>query len=188
MKRIFVAIDISDEARSRTAQYVESLRKDFPRLRVGWDKPEKLHLTLKFLGDTTEMQLDKLQNIVEEISKKIERFSLQIAETGVFPSPQKARVLWIDVVDKSGNLAKINSFLETECEKIGFSKEKRNYKPHLTIARLREPQFSDKLVKSHLENNFEPVGFEISEIAIYESKLQPTGSIYTKLKTYQLKN
>ncbi len=79
------------------------------------------------------------------------------------------------------------SILETECEKIGFKKEKRIYKPHLTIARLREPQKSKNLVQNHLENKFEPVSFEVSEIVIYESKLQPTGSIYKKVSSLRFK-
>lgn len=188
MKRIFIAVDISEEARRKVANYIESLRKEFPRLRVGWDKPGKLHLTLKFFGDADENQIEKLFSITEKIAGEISNFELKISNTGVFPNAKKARVLWIDVFNETGNLAKINRELETECEKIGFVREKRNYKPHLTIARLRELQFSSDLVKKHLEYNFEPVLFEVSEIVIYESKLQPTGSIYTKLKTYRFKN
>src|SRR5262245_31761683 len=120
MKRIFVAVDISDEARRKVAAYIETLRNEFRKIRVGWDKAEKLHLTLKFLGDTNENQLKNLEKIVEEISAKITNFNLQIAETGIFPNARNPRVLWIDVKDEAENLAKINNLLETECEKIGF--------------------------------------------------------------------
>ena len=59
-----------------------------------------------------------------------------------------------------------------------------NYTPHLTIGRIREPQKATELAKIHLENKFEPVGFEVSELVIYESELRPTGSIYRKIKTF----
>lgn len=179
MKRIFVAAEISEEARRRVSGYIENLRNDFPQIRVGWEKPEKLHLTLKFLGDCEESQLSELEKIVEEISAEMTDFKLQIAETGVFPNARNPRVLWIDVKDEAGSLAKINGYLETECEKIGFEREKRRFVPHLTIGRVREPNRAKDLARKHLENKFEPVGFTVSEIVIYESRLKPTGSVYS---------
>jgi RNA 2',3'-cyclic 3'-phosphodiesterase len=188
MKRIFVAVDISDDVRRKVSTYIQELREEFSNLRVGWEKTEKLHLTLKFLGDSDENQIEKLREIVRNIAGQVSKFSLKIAETGVFPSPRNARILWIDVKDEKGSLAKINRLLETECEKIGFSKERKNYKPHLTIARLRDVGKSKELAEKHLRKEFKPAEFEVAEIVIYESRLQPAGSIYQKLTTVQLKD
>lgn len=186
-RRIFVAVDISDEARGKVSDYISNLKTKFPNVKVGWDRPEKLHLTLKFLGDSDEDQLEKLEKICEKISFEITNYKLQISETGVFPSPRNARVLWLGVYGDVGELQKINAILETECEKIGYKKEKRIYKPHLTIGRIREPQKAKELAKVHLENKFEPVEFEVSELVIYESKLQPSGSVYTKVSGFKFK-
>ena len=186
MKRVFIAVDISEAARRQTAAYIEALRTEFRVIRVGWDKPEKLHLTLKFLGDADEKQLTVLEKITKEIASEISNFKLQIGDTGVFPNPRNPRVLWIDVKDNGENLAKINNFLETECRKIGFAREKRKYVPHLTIGRLKEPNAARELARKHLENKFEPVEFEISEIVIYESKLLPTGSVYSVVSRHRL--
>ncbi len=187
MKRIFTAIDISDEARRKVSGYIENFRGEFPNIRVGWEKPEKIHLTLKFLGDVDEKQLQNLIEAVEKSAREISGFKLQIAETGVFPSPKNARILWLGIKDKGENLPKLNEISESECEKIGFPKEKRNFKAHLTIARLREPQKSRELAGTHLQNGFEPIEFEVSQITIYESELQPTGSIYKTVKNVELK-
>ena len=187
MKRIFAAVDISDEARRKVAAYVSDLRSEFPKIRVGWDKPEKLHLTLKFLGDTNEKQLSELEKIVAETSSNINSFNLQIAETGVFPNARNPRVLWIDVQDESGNLSKINERLETECAKIGFAREKRAFVPHLTIGRIREPHRAKDLASKHLENIFEPIEITVSEIVIYESQLLPSGSVYSVVSKHTLK-
>jgi 2'-5' RNA ligase len=187
MKRIFIAVDISEEARRKAAAHIETLRNEFPKIRVGWDKPEKLHLTMKFLGNTDVKQLPELEKIIEEISAEIINFKLRIADTGVFPNARNPRILWIDVIDKQGNLAKINELLEAECEKIGFERERRKYVPHLTIGRIREPNRARELAKRHLENGFEPVEFAVSEIVIYESKLLPTGSVYTVVSRHLLK-
>lgn len=188
MKRIFVAVDISAEAIQKVSDYIEELKTEFTTVRVGWEKPEKLHLTLKFLGDTNENQLKTISEIVGELAERIPPFSLRIAVTGVFPRiVRKARVLWIDVKDETGSLVWMNEVLETECAKIGFARENRDYKPHLTIARLREPEKSQQLIERHLQKEFEPVGFEVGEILIYESRLQPAGSIYEKTTSSKLK-
>lgn len=187
MKRVFVAVDISHEARRKVAAYIETLRNAFPQVRTGWEKPEKLHLTLKFLGETNEDQLAELDKIVEEISDEVSNFKLRIAETGIFPNARNARVLWLDIKDEAGSLAKINDLLEAECEKIGFAKEKRRFVPHLTIGRVREPSRARDLAETHRQNIFEPVEFEISEIVIYESKLLPTGSVYSVVSKHELK-
>lgn len=178
MKRIFTAIDISEEARRKVSAYIETLKKQFPKLRVGWDKPEKLHLTLKFLGDIDDEQLGKLTAAIEKTAREISAFRLRIAETGVFPNQRKARVLWLGVKDEKGNLRKLNEALENECEKQDFARETRDFKAHLTIARLREPEKSKSLVAAHLRETFEAVEFEASEIVIYQSQLAPQGSRY----------
>jgi 2'-5' RNA ligase len=187
MKRIFTAIDISDEARATVADYIENLRGAFPQIRVGWEKAEKLHLTLKFLGDIDEIRLENLIEAVGNTASQISSFRLQISDTGVFPSVRKARILWLGLKDETGELQNLNKSLEADCEQIGFAKEKRNFKPHLTIARLREPHKSKELVERHLENEFKSVEFQVSEITIYESRLQKTGSIYKAIKNVKFK-
>lgn len=185
-KRIFAAIDISDEARRRAAEYTNALRRRFPDARVGWEKPEKLHLTLKFLGETDENQLNDLIEIVKKTAGQFSGFKLKISDTGVFPSPRRARVLWLGVDDENESLPQISEVLEAECEKIGFAKEKRNYKAHLTIARLREPHYSREIIQTHLQSVFEPVAFKVKEIVVYESELRQTGSIYTAISKSKL--
>jgi 2'-5' RNA ligase len=187
MKRIFTAIDISEETRAKAADYIKSLREEFSEVRVGWERPEKLHLTLKFLGDVDDEQLANLTAAVEVTAKRFADFKLQITQTGVFPSKRNARILWLGVRDEEGSLQMLNEILESECEKKGFAREKRNFKAHLTIARLREPHKSKELVERHLENEFASTEFEVSKIAIYKSYLQKSGSIYKAIKNVELK-
>ncbi len=187
MKRVFTAIDISDQARAKVSDYIKILRDEFPDLRVGWDKPEKLHLTLKFLGDINERHLENLIEAVRETAKRISSIKLRISGTGVFPSKRNARVLWLGVKDEKKSLQKLNGILETQCEAKGFARETRNFKPHLTVARLRAPHKSKELIGRHSENDFQSAEFEASEITIYESRLQKSGSIYSIVSKYKLK-
>ncbi len=185
-KRIFVAIDISDEARIKVADYIEDLRDEFSSLRVGWEKAEKLHLTVKFLGDVDSNELQSLTEAVEKTAQQFSSFNLQISQTGVFPSKRNARILWLGIDDEHGSLQKINDILETECRQKGFVEENRKFKAHLTIGRLREPNKSKELIERHLNKTFAAVKFEVSEIVIYESRLQKSGSIFTKYKNINL--
>jgi 2'-5' RNA ligase len=187
MKRIFIAVDISDEARRQAAAHIDELRSGVKNLRVGWERPEKLHLTLKFIGDATNEQLERLNNAVEQAASLARPFHLRTGKTGVFPSIRIARVLWLGLEDAGGELRRLQEILETACEKAGFARETRHFKPHLTIARLREPGESAGLAVVHVRTQIEPVEFEVPEIVIYESRLAPTGSVYTPVFKYKLK-
>jgi len=186
-KRIFVAINISDEARIKVADYIEVLRDEFSNLRVGWERAEKLHLTVKFLGDIDSNESQNLTDAVDKTARQFSNFKLQISQTGVFPSKRNARILWLGIDDEHGSLQKINDLLETECGQKGFVKESRNFKPHLTIGRLREPNKSKELTDRHSNKTFAAVEFEVSEIVIYESRLRKSGSIYSVVSKHHFK-
>lgn len=186
MKRIFAAIDISSEAREKASEYIDLLRTEFSELRVGWEKIEKLHLTLKFFGDLNENWLPDLLTAAEKTSKQFSAFELQIHQTGVFPAKRNARVLWLGLKDQTENLQKLSAVFESECAAQGFDKETRDFTAHLTVARLREPQKSKLLVERHLNEKFEPVAFKVSEIVIYESRLERNGSIYSVVSKHSL--
>lgn len=185
MKRIFIAVDISDEARRKAAAYMDTLRRAFPMLRVGWERPEKLHLTLKFLGDVNEDRLNEVQNAVREIAGKNDLFRMTLGGTGRFPLKGDPRILWLGATDE-GQAAVMASRIDSRLSTLGFEPQKRGFTPHLTIARLREPRLSEALATRHVGNEFEPVGFEVGEIVIYESKLLPRGSIYTQMAAFPL--
>ncbi len=179
MNRIFIAIDLSDEARSLVSQYIEGLRTAFPRLRVGWERQEKLHLTLKFLGDVSDEKLGSVSKAVAKATRHSSPFRLRLEGTGVFPAGKKARVLWLGITETGSSLRAIFNTVETEFENIGFDKEARGFSPHLTIARLREPARSKGLVDLHLSSHFEPVEFNVTHLVVYQSELLPKGSVYT---------
>ena len=183
-KRIFTALEISEATRQKAADYINYLRQKYPQTRGGWDKPEKMHLTMKFLGEVDEDRLARLTGAVERAAREIPPFSLRIAGTGVFPSRRQARVLWLGVRDEMGVLQKLNEKLESECGARGLAGEKRSFKAHLTIARLKERAVG--LVEAHLSENFEAAEFEVSEIVVFSSELRQTGSVYTVISKHQL--
>ena len=185
MKRLFVAVDISDAATQRVVEYTTELRRSFPNHRVRWERPEKLHLTLRFLGDTDESLVGPLSNALTDLAAKYRPFQMYLEETGVFPTKGDARILWIGI--RSGEiLSAIAHDIEEVCSSLGFKIERREFSPHLTIARLREPRSSIDVAAAHRSCHFSAIMFGVREIVLYESKLEASGSIYNKTATFPL--
>src|SRR5688500_6451214 len=99
-RRTFVAIEISDAARAVCVRHIDALRPYARNVRVGWEKPEKLHITVKFLGPTENVILRELDQGLREIASRAASFKLALAEPGIFPSLRKPRILWIGIDDK----------------------------------------------------------------------------------------
>jgi 2'-5' RNA ligase len=186
MKRLFIGIDISDEARQIAAQRILELKESFHDVSVGWEKPEKLHITLKFLGRTEDSQLPKISKSIRQFARMRKPFRLTLTGHGVFPSLRNPRILWLGLNDIQQTLCTLAQSLIDEMAKLGFEPEKRQFKAHLTIARIKEPQKGAKLAETHSQMEYEPVEFRVGEIVLYESQLGPTGSVYTKLEQFQL--
>ena len=185
-KRIFVGVDISDEARRAAAAHIDDLRSKFRDVRVGWERPEKLHLTLKFVGDVDNAILPDLTASISEIASRHAFLDLALKGTGVFPSNKKPRILWLGVTGEASALQRIQTGIEHEFEKFGIAAEKREFNPHLTIGRIREPERARALADSHSAAEFEPVTFRVTEIVTFESKLLPSGSVYQTVARAQL--
>ena len=187
MKRLFIGIDISADARQRAASYVGELRRTARGLRVGWERPEKLHITLKFRGDVPGPRLGLLEAALGKAAAEIGSYTASLCGTGYFPPRGVPRVLWLGV-DDQGETARLSSSLDDELAGHGYPREMRKFSPHLTIGRLREPERSRKLAEIHMQKKFEPVSFQVSELVLYESSLQPSGSVYTRLREFPLKD
>jgi 2'-5' RNA ligase len=185
-KRIFIAIDISEQARSSVNEYLDGLRHGFNTIRVSWELTEKLHLTLNFLGDVEEDRIVLINEAIVEVTRMYERFPTEIARTGVFPDRKKPRILWLGIGIGGPEIAELNGEIESKLSKAGFRSEKRKFHAHLTIGRLREPQKSRELVEEHLHSNFDPVTFTVSGLTLYESKIEKAGSIYSPIRLFPL--
>ena len=186
MKRVFIAINLSDSVRRKAAKYIDTLRRVFQQIRVGWIESRNLHITLKFIGETDEENLKKLKDVVEATARKTSNFKLNVCGQGAFPKKERAKVLWLGVDGETNILADLNKRLERRLEKAGFERDAQKFNPHLTIARLREPRASQDLVAAHFSAKFETAKFKVSEIAIYESMPKANGSIYSLISRHQL--
>src|ERR671916_1601729 len=99
--RVFCAVELPEDVRAEAARHVARLRAEFPRLKVGWEREEKLHLTLKFLGEIDEARVELLTRAAEAAADATRAFELSIEGAGFFPPRGAPRVLWLRVQDSS---------------------------------------------------------------------------------------
>ena len=186
--RVFCAAELPDEVRKRLQEHIQRLRGDVPDVAASWSRVENIHLTLKFFGN---VELDRVQTISDAAERTVAEFpafQITVGNTGVFPRPSRAQVLWIGVNDPSGKLSDLQKRFDDECAAQGFAKEDRAFRPHLTIARLRKPHGARRLADTHLNMQFEPLPVTLTELIIFRSELSSKGSKYTAISRHQLPN
>jgi 2'-5' RNA ligase len=181
--RTFIALDMPPEIKAALEKYVQPLKS--LRGRVSWVKRENLHLTLKFLGDTPANRVDEIATALQEITATSTPFSADIAGSGAFPNDQAPRVLWVGINDASGTLLKLAKAIDECMHRFGFAKEKRDFTPHLTIGRVKDPRISE-IVRALKEKTFAAMPAPFDEIIFMQSELNPAGSIYTPLRKLML--
>jgi 2'-5' RNA ligase len=184
--RVFCAIELPEDVRALAGRHIARLRGEFPRLKVGWDREEKLHLTLKFLGEIEAARVENLSRAAHAAADSVRAFELSIEGAGVFPPRGLPRVLWLGVKDDSGGLARLHERLEEECASEGFPREARAFRPHLTIARLRNSEGVRPLASLHAATDFVSRPFDARELVVIRSQLGPGGSRYTVLSRHAL--
>ncbi|HEV2913333.1 MAG TPA: RNA 2',3'-cyclic phosphodiesterase [Pyrinomonadaceae bacterium] len=184
--RVFCALELPSQVRERAASHIADLRGSLPQLRVGWESPEKLHITVKFLGEIEPGRAAEVSSAAERAALGVRPFDLSIEGAGVFPPRGLARVLWLGVADTSSTLARLHSQLEDEYARLGFPIEDRPFNPHLTIARLRRPDGARELAALHREKGFAPAGFRVNSLVVLRSELGPGGSRYSELSRHPL--
>jgi len=180
--RLFIAIDIPEDLKEKLARIIARLKKC--DLDAKWVNASNIHMTLKFLGETREEDLDKIKNIISVTSSLFTKLELVTSGFGFFPGENSPRVFFVST-DNEEILKNISLQLEDKLEILGFPKEGR-FKSHLTIARLRSKKNIDCL-KEEMKNISIEAKFTVSEIILFKSLLKPTGPIYEKLFSASLK-
>jgi 2'-5' RNA ligase len=191
--RIFCAVDLPDDVRARAAAHISRLREaataSMSPFKISWERAEKLHLTLKFLGELEPERAEALRRAAERAAASAVKFSLTLAEAGAFPSGGNPRVLWLGLRDEANRLAAFYERLEEECVRENFPREARAFHPHITIARIRVPNApaARQLARLQREMGFEPASFNVEELIVMRSQLGTGGSRYTPLSRHELK-
>lgn len=175
--RLFLAIVPPPAVQRAAAAVIGTLRH--PGDDVAWVKEENLHFTLRFLGEVGDSALGDVARAAREAAATHAPFDAALGAAGAFPSPKRARVLWLGLARGAEPMQALAAGLEDALETRGFAKDERGFSAHLTIGRVREPRddWSGRLTGAGADP--EACTFRVDHIALVQSRLARGGSIYT---------
>jgi RNA 2',3'-cyclic 3'-phosphodiesterase len=184
--RSFIAIPLNPEIISR----IEKTQKELKTLPadVKWVNPQSIHLTLKFLGNIEEGNIETIAQGIQNGMRGFKPWSAAVKNMGAFPSLRSPRVVWVGLDDQGGRLVTLQNHIEKEMSRLGFEEEARKFSPHLTLGRVRSPKGKNELVKYLLDERERVFGeIKVDRVILFKSELKPTGAVYTVLKEFTLR-
>jgi len=182
--RLFVAAELPAELRRRFASVQEDLSA--APLPVRWVRSDGIHLTLKFLGEAPESRLPEIATVLRGAAGGIAPFSLAAEGAAAFPVQGAPRLIWVEVHGDVAAARQLASAIDAATARIGFAPEAREFRPHLTLGRVKGAARGDW--RSILERAAGRAagGFEVSEYVLFESRLGPHGASYAPIERYAL--
>jgi len=183
-KRLFLAIDIPELVKNDIHKFVSVLLGRDSQIRV---LPSlNVHITLKFFGNVNVYKIKEIEEASMITANKFEKFEYKIvSELGAFPSKKKARVIFLGIGMGADNISRVYDELENNLAGIRIDREKREFFPHLTVARTKSIKDVSRLLESK-KFDYGKV-LECSEITLFESKLKSYGAEYINLCNFSLK-
>jgi 2'-5' RNA ligase len=173
--RTFVALELSRPLKEGILDLAQ--RMEARGVRASWARASTLHLTLKFLGDVEEENLPDVFEAVARAAARVAPFSFESRSLGAFPSPRRAGVLWVGV-EAPQELWDLARGVEDELAGLGFPREKRRFRPHITLGRVRNPR-DDAPVEELLRTLEAPAEtVEAREVFTMRSELRPGGAVH----------
>src|SRR3989344_737476 len=178
MVKVFTALDLPLEVKDYLFELERKL-KDTKLAKVKWTNKKNLHITLKFLGDVSEKEIEKLKLKFKDI--KHSKFKLKLKQLGYYPGEDRIKVIWVGVQDEK-NIIELQKLIDADTMKLGDL----NLGGHITLGRIKSLKEKNKYIKKIKEFNLEKLEFEVSSFTFYKSDSSKDGPIYTKLETYSL--
>ena len=187
-KRTFIAVRFSDEVIAALDDLQARLKAAVgSRAKIKWVEPGNIHLTLQFLGDVGVEVLEEMAGLLKEAFTDNPPFEVKLYSLGVFPSPRKPRVVWVGIQTGVLELKAVSDAVHQVTQDFGFMREKRPFRPHVTLGRVRNPQKS-----ADISTGLEEIGeagagsCQIDMVHLVASELRPTGPVYTTLDSFSL--
>ena len=178
--RLFFAIELGDAVLDLLEETTAPLRAEAPEL--AWVARDKRHLTLKFLGDVDESDVPRLIAAADGTAARHRQLEMTVREVGAFPNFRRARVVWIGV-EQEPRLELLHHDLELACAEEGFEVEGRPFRPHITLARVRDPLPAERLraLARAARRVRMQANVQVERITLFESTLAPTGARYRRI-------
>ncbi len=180
--RLFTAVFLPADVARAVDRALAPLRD---AIDARWVPRDKLHITLRFFGAVDAGRVDAMKAALLHTASDFGPFTLRVRGAGAFPAPSRARVLWVGVDDDNGALAALASAVERTAVQLGFSPEKRAFRPHVTVARARRRPI--RLPPSFIrETTIDSPPFSVDHFDLVRSNLDRAGARYTAVARFSL--
>jgi 2'-5' RNA ligase len=174
--RAFVAVHLPREVKAYLGQLSSVLMRQVPSHSVRWVEPERMHLTLRFIGDMERTLLPDLARALDEAAARHRPFALHLEGFGCFPDCKRPRVLWAGVNGDLDLAASLKKDLDLALVPFGWEPEKPPYHPHLTLGRVKD---AHALASQQWPAGLEALPIAVESAHLIESELTRDGPIYT---------
>jgi len=179
--RLFTGLDVPAEVVSNLEELLRRLK---PTARIGWSPLANLHVTTKFIGEWPEDRLGELTAALAGIPRR-GAIAVRIRQVGFYPNPHSPRNFWCGI--EAPGLAELAADIDSATAALGIAPERRAFSPHLTLAWIKERADLQPLREAIAAlPTLEFGAFQAEGFFLYQSKLRPTGSVYTKLAEFPL--
>jgi len=195
MTRTFIALELNEALQHFLGEIISQVSQELPDLH--WVDPSGIHLTLAFIGELTDEQLDSVISATQVAARQAVPFKYCLKRLGIFGSPHQPRVIWMGIEDlpsgqiQGSPLQQLQRVLTKELELHGFEVEKRPFLPHLTLARIKRPLLLDEQERLQRLLHRKQAGasssfYHVNSLCIMKSELSQTGVKYTCLREFSL--
>ena len=183
--RTFIAISLPESVLQAMMNAQEALKESGFRIR--WVRKEGIHLTVKFLGDIERGDVERIHSAMQQVAQAFSPLALQGEGLGVFPDLRRPRVVWAGVSGDMERLRALQRELEARLAGLGFPKEKRSFKGHLTLGRIKDRMDGVKLGEAlRALGDFRTTTFTVHSLVLFQSDLRPDGAVYSRLAEARL--
>jgi RNA 2',3'-cyclic 3'-phosphodiesterase len=187
--RVFIAIDIDDKIRKAIADLQKQIvsKVDVKKGDLKWVEPNNIHLTLKFLGEISDEQLEEVKEITNTVAQAHQKFTLEIESVGSFGG-RSAKVVWVGAGKGTDALLALQKDIDDLLAQAGYPKEEREFSAHLTLCRVNHPMAGIKMGEAIAQFSHLKLGAIAADaICVYQSQLTPQGPIYTMIADFKLR-
>ena len=184
MRRLFVAVKVKPGM--NFIEIYDRLRTQLSQDRITWVNDSKIHLTLKFFGDTPEAEIDPICDLLEEVAGRHQPSTAEMEHVGIFGSSYNPRGIWFGLRNTEPLNALAEDMLDS-LDRIGYERDRQNFRPHITVGRVKSinnKKYFQSIIDQYQDMYIQHVPVE--EFHLIESHLTPQGPIYETLETFVL--
>ena len=183
--RLFVAVNYPARLREKIARLCRPLEE--AGIPGQWTEPDQVHLTLKFIGEVPNSEVEAISSALGEVAGKFRPFEMRFGSIGAFPSPRRPRVVWLGV-EPTPELRFIKDDLERRLAELNIPREERPYQPHVTLGRTpREAEAGEFRRLEEITRSLKITDkYRVTHLDLMRSKLGPAGAVHTRLLAARL--